>query len=400
MNKKLIIFASLILVLDTVLLVLFGKYYTKQLLVHPFFYAHDLVLFALTTLCLPYFKFTKRIKSIEALFLIAFLYLIFSFYKIGFQSSYIIIRQFMLFGYGFLIYIIMNRIFNLEIVNKKFINYVIYFGFFCFVVQCLYVGHLFLNENYNPFFQRNYFSPAIILGLLVTASYPLVYISNVYLKHTLFFIVFVAALTTGHDSTYVALVCVYFAYWFLKIPKSKKIILVSSLLILIICTFIFAPSFSDVNMQWRLLFWKESFFRTANNYFVFGDGFGIQYASDQTIVKLENVFSRFSNPPTFKGDDKYFCAPHNSFISMVINLGILSLLLLIYSIKDVFLNKNLLMDKDILFLSLSLLGIVVFSSFNVVLELPHSSSIFWIVFFGLLFKISEKSGLSKNKAEL
>ncbi len=400
MNKKLIVVASLILVLDTVFLVLFGKYYTKQLLIHPFFYAHDLVLFALTALCLPYFKFTERRKSIESLFLIAFLYLIFSFYKIGFQNSYIIIRQFMLFGYGILIYIIMNRVFSLEIINKKFINYLIYFGVFCFVVQLFYVAYLFIDKNYNPFFQRNYFSPIIILGLLVTASYSLVYISNVYIKHTLFFIVFIAALTTGHDSTYVALVCVYFVFWYLKFSICKKIILVSSLVLLVICVFIFVPSFSDVNMQWRLIYWKETFFRAANSYFIFGDGFGTQYALDETIVKLDNVFAGLPNPPVFKGDDKYVSAPHNSFISMVINVGIISLLLLIYSIKDIFLNKNLLMDKDILFLSLSLLGIVVFSSFNVVLELPHSSSIFWIVFFGLLFKISENSGLSKNKAKL
>lgn len=58
------------------------------------------------------------------------------------------------------------------------------------------------------------------------------------------------------------------------------------------------------------------------------------------------------------------------------------------------------MDKEILFLSLSLLGIVVFSSFNVILELPHSSSIFWIVFFSLIFKLSEKSESSSSKGEL
>ena len=336
MNKKLIIVASLILVLDTVFLVLFGKYYTKQLLVHPFFYAHDLVLFALTALCLPYFKFTKRIKSIESLFLIAFLYLIFSFYKIGFQNSYIIIRQFMLFGYGILIYIIMNRVFSLEIIKNKFINYLIYFGVFCFLVQLFYFAYLFIDKNYNPFFQRNYFSPIIILGLLVTASYPLVYIRNVYLKHTLFFIVFIAALTMGHDSTYVALSFIYFAFWFLKASIRKKTILVSCLVLLAICIFIFVPSFSDLNMQWRLLFWKESFFRAANNFFVIGDGFGTQYALDETIVKLNNVYAEFSNPPIIKGEDKYFCAPHNSFISMVINIGALPLLLLIYSIKDIF----------------------------------------------------------------
>ena len=57
------------------------------------------------------------------------------------------------------------------------------------------------------------------------------------------------------------------------------------------------------------------------------------------------------------------------------------------------------MNKEVLFLSLSLLGFVVFSSFNVILELPHSSSIFWIVFFGLIFKLSNKIELPTNKRE-
>ena len=317
MYKKVTLLIALILALDLTLLMLFGRTYTKLLIIKPFFYAHDLVMLIMVFLSIPYFKFTKRIKSIEWLFGIAILYLFYSLFSLGVDKAYIILRQFMLFGYGIFIYIVLNRIFSLRIIENNFTQYIIYFGFLCFTVQVLYVIYLLLFKDYNPFFQRNYFSPIIILCFLVTASYVFTYIKNSYLKHVLFALIFLIALTTGHDSTYLSLVLLYFTYLFLHFNLKYKVISVTILLLMLIGVFVFVPSFTDLNMQWRVLFWKESFLRSANNYFVFGEGFGIQYASDTTIVKLNNIFSGFESFPKLKEDNKYLTAAHNSFISMI-----------------------------------------------------------------------------------
>ena len=61
-------------------------------------------------------------------------------------------------------------------------------------------------------------------------------------------------------------------------------------------------------------------------------------------------------------------------------MGLFVLLLVkpyIKGIKNlVFANKN----KSLNFLIVSLLGISTWASFNVILELPHSSLVFWIIY--------------------
>ncbi len=378
----------------------FGKNYTQLLLVQPFFYAHDLLLLILSLISLLNYKYFNRIKSLEVLFIIIILYLLYSFIKPDFVSVQIVLRQFMIFGYGLLLYLIMNALFSLKKIREEVATYLAYFGIACLSIQILYVFYYLLLKGENPFFERNYFSPIIILGLFIIASFILVKIQNKYLKHILFLFVFLISFSTGHDSTYLSLALIYFSYLFILSSKTYKIILSMFLLIGVIMMFVFLPSFADVNVKWRLMFWKDSLSQITDNFLIFGDGFGLQYASDETILNLNNLFSNIPYGPQILGDDKYLCAPHNSFLTMAIHIGILSIILLFFPIKNLFYNKTLIMDKEILFLSLSLLGIVVFSSFNVILELPHSSSIFWIVFFSLIFKLSEKSESSSSKGEL
>ncbi len=402
MKKIAIVVISILLLLDLACLIVFGNSYTKLLLLPPFFFAHDVLLFVLTVGSIWFINKDNRIKSVEIVFVLAIIYLIISFFRLGFDfdRSYLLIRQFMIFGYGLSIYIILNSLFGDMLVKKNSVKAIIYFGFLCITIQVVYVLYLFVFRASDVFFERNYFSPITILGFFVAGSYILVNVKGKLLKNALFLLVFLMSFSVGHDSTYLSLALIYFAYLFIKSSKKYKIILSSFLLIVVIAVFVFIPSFTDINVQWRLMFWKDSLLRIANNYFIFGDGFGIPYASDETISKLNELFPDTLHSPRIIGNEKYFSAPHNSFLSMAIHIGILSLILLFYPIKTIFCNKTLIMDKEILFLSLSLSGIVIFSSFNVVLELPHSSSIFWIVFFGLIFKLSEKSELPTNKKEL
>lgn len=396
MDKKLAWFISIALVMDLALLALFGKSYTTLLLIKPFFYAHDLVLLTIGILSIPYFRFKQRIKSVELFFGISCVYLIYSCLKLSLEDSYYILRQFMLFGYGILIYFILNRLTSLDNTYKNFVKYLIYFGVFCFIVQVLNITYAIVLKSNVPILHKYYYSPIIMLGLVLMGSYVLINIKNTYLKHILFLLVFFTSLTTGHDSLYLSLGLVYFSYLFLKVNRSQRVILTLCLLTAGVCVFAFVPTFTDVNMEWRFLFWKDSLAKVIDNYVILGDGFGIQYASDETVSQLNDLFSWPINGPQIVGDGKYLCAPHNSFISMLLHIGILSIILLIYPLKTLFSNKRLQMDNEILFLFLSLLGIVIFCSFNVILELPHSSSLFWIVYFVLVFKLND----NKNQNEL
>jgi hypothetical protein len=402
MKNKTIIVISFLFLLDLFFLIVFGKSYTKLVLFPPVFYIHDVILLLLAVTGIWFIKNENRIISVEMVFLIAILYLIISFFRIDFDldRSYLLIRQFMLFGYGLLVYIIVASLLGEIFIKKNGTKIIMCFGLICVAFQVVYIVYLFSIGCSKGLSERNYFSPIIMMGLFVTASYALVNIESKSLKNCLFFLIFLVSFSTGHDSTYLSLTLIYFSYMFVISSKKYKLMLSILFLAGIIMFFIFLPSFSDVNAQWRLIYWKDSLLKIANNYFVFGDGFGIQYASDVTISKLNDLYPDTPNSPRIKGVAKYVTAPHNSFLSMAIHIGILSIILLFYPIKNIFYDKYLIMDKEILFLALSLLGIVVFSSFNVILELPHSSSIFWIVFISLIFKLSDKRESSSNNREL
>lgn len=402
MKKKAVIIISILFLFDLTCLAIFGKSYTKQILLAPYLYAHDTVLIALTACCVGFNNKVHRIKSFEILSVVAIAYLIISFIRINFDiaQSYLPIRQFMIFGYGICIYIIMNALFSVMLIKENSAKIIMYFGGLCIVAQVIYALYLFLGQSSHVFFERNYLSPIIIMGFFIAASYVLTYVNGKLIKHGLFLLVFLMSFSTGHDSTYFGLILIYFSYLFIINSRKYKLVLSAFLLLGIMAVFVFLPSFTDVNVQWRLIYWQDSLIRIANNYFILGDGFGVPYVSDETILELNALFPGIQHSPVIIGEEQYLTAPHNSFMTMAIHLGLLSLVLLFYPLKNLFCNKKLIMGREILFLSLSMLGIVVFSSFNVVLELPHASSIFWIILFVLIFKLSEKVELPSHKSKL
>ena len=185
----------------------------------------------------------------------------------------------MLFGYGIYLYIIMNVLFSIEVIEKNIIKWIIYFSMTSIVVQMIYIFYLFTFYSSTVFFDRNYFSPIIVMGFFVTASYILSQTSNIRIKHLFFLMLFLVSFSIGHDSVYLSLGLIYFTYLFIISKKKHRIRLALTLFVIIIIIFIFLPSFTDVNAQWRFVFWKDSLIKIANNYFIFGEGFGIPYAS-------------------------------------------------------------------------------------------------------------------------
>ena len=399
MKIKLAFFSSSLLILDFLLLVLLGKTYTKYLIVSPYIYAHDaiLLLAALSPL-IWYNKHSNRQKSVELLFLLALIYLFSSLFKIDFEiinKGYYTYRQFMLFGYAMLMYVILKHLYAFKKAPFYFIRSIYFFGSFCFIVQVLYVIYYYFIEGHHPFFERNYYSPMIIMGLFVFASYVLVKVSNKYLKIFLFVFTFFISFSTGHDSVYLSLLIISFVYLFLKGKRKIRFIYVVVIIVIGLFVMMFVPSFTDVNMRWRMIFWRDCLIRVSNNYLIFGDGFGIPYVRPETINDLNNLMLSYGHNVQIIGDEKYLVAPHNSFLSMLLHTGILSILFLLYPLIKLFHSSISLKDKKTLFLLLSLTGMAVFSFFNVILELPHSSSIFWLVYFILTFKLTKESESSE-----
>lgn len=159
-----------------------------------------------------------------------------------------------------------------------------------------------------------------------------------------------------------------------------------TVLILVVLLFVLLPSFTDVNAHWRLIYWQAVVEQIVENYFILGDGFGIQYISDETIEKLNQLMISKGHINTLITEgEKYTTGAHNSFLSFAQHLGLLSVFLLFYPliirIKDLKIRDN----TDLIFLILSISGMSVFSFFNVILELPHSSSLYWMVFFALIY---------------
>jgi hypothetical protein len=149
------------------------------------------------------------------------------------------------------------------------------------------------------------------------------------------------------------------------------------------------PSFTDVNAHWRLIYWQAVVEQIVENYFILGDGFGIQYISDKTIEKLNQLMISEGHVYTvITEEEKYTTGAHNSFLSFGQHLGLASLFLLFYPLVIGIKGLKIRDNTNLIFLLLSISGMSVFSFFNVILELPHSSSFYWIVFLILIYYIN------------
>lgn len=403
MKNYISIFLGFLFVLDLIFLICFGEAYSKFSLRGQAIYLHETILllvgigavFLIT-------KENKRIISIEIMFGVAILYLFIAILKNNGDldiQMYYIVRQFMIFGYGILLYLIVINIYAFKEIEKGIAKFLGFFGILCVAIQVMYIFYYIIAYQNLPFFERNYYSPMVIMGLIVASGYILAKEKNPYLKHLFFLGIFIISLSVGHDSMVLSIGLVYFIYFFLRAGKRLKIITLLMLVGSIISLIAFVPSFADVNAQWRMLYWKEILLRLTDNYFIFGDGFGVPYVSAETADRLNTLMTSNGHDVQILADDKYLIAPHNSFLTMTVHLGILPILLLIYPLLRLIKNKWALQDKEILFLFLSLVGVTVFSSFNVILELPHSSQVFWIVYFVLIFKLEKRIELPPVKAK-
>lgn len=393
MKNKIAIFSASFLILDFLALLIFGELYSKYA-VYEIINLHSLILVLIAIVSLIFInKSSYRVISSELLIALSVLYLLYSYVKLP-NNVYYIIRQFMIFGYAILIYIITKNLYSYRKFSDFVLKFIICIGFLSMVIQVIYIVYL-LKQDIQPFFQRYYYSTMIIMGIFIFTSYVLIFIKKLYYKLILSSFALIISFSVGHDSAYLGVIIIIFTYFF--IHSKFKLLIVTGSLFCLVLIFIYFPSFGDVNVKWRLLYWKASLSQVLDNYLILGNGFGMPYSSTETFDKLNNLMISTGHPRiTFEGEQLYSVAPHNSFITMLIHVGISSILLLLYPLFYLFKTKILQENKDVLFLFLSLIGISIYVFFNVILELPHTSSIFWFVYFILVYKIKDVKKVFRN----
>ncbi len=380
-------------------LLFFGKSYTKTEII-PFLYLHDIALGFLFVFSL-FFKSQQRIKPVELLLLFAVLYLVVSFvFEFNEEGLwYIYLRQFMLFGYLGLTYTIAKALLGFKNGLKILLQLILLIAVLSAIIQFLFSLWLYFKTGNSPFFVRNYFTPLVIPGLIALTAYFLTTLKNPG-KQFVFVLLFILSLTFGHDSAYLSLIAVYIIYYFLKVSKYLKIGIILFFLLILVVLFLAVTTFTDVNMYTRLIYWGDTLgYMIADGTIFIGRGFGIPFLEESTLERINNLVingQQASRIPEEMG--KYVVAPHNSFITMIIHLGILPLVFLVYPLKRLFVIKNLKENKNHLFLLLALVGNCVWAFFNVILELPHSASFFWLIYFSLVFSLNTNKKTETNES--
>jgi hypothetical protein len=226
---------------------------------------------------------------------------------------------------------------------------------------------------------------------MVSGAYVLIYQKNILRKVGLFALILFISVTLGHSSAFLSVFVLLFVYFILVSKWQIKLTTLAVLAISIWGFLLYFPQFSDHNSKWRLLFWKETIKESVMVYYgVLGHGFGVPFVSQEAIPKFREQldYNIFEHQPK----EQLLSPMHNSFITIIFHVGLLPGLLILIPLWPAFqylfkrnrLNNNTKLD----FLMLSLAGSMVWASFNVVLELPHSSAFFWLIYFSLIYEVN------------
>jgi len=149
----------------------------------------------------------------------------------------------------------------------------------------------------------------------------------------------------------------------------------------------FSPRFHDANAMWRIYYWmmvsKKIFIK---NFAILGNGFGVPYADKNIAYFLQVVHG--ATTKLGDGIKGYLIPFHNSFLTIAFHIGLLPSLLLYYPFVKFVRNSSFYFkDRQMKYLFICLIGLSVWCSFNVILELPHSSLFYWLIYFLALHKM-------------
>ena len=394
---KLFSVESLIIIFFIVLLLL-GKGFTKYNIVGPI-YLHDLSLGIITILALNRGKLKLRFLPLITLMVIACVYLAISVSFFGLKGPYLLMafRHFNLFLYLICCYLIFNSLIltNGDLYKPiSLIKLVAYLSVYLQVVYLL-IGYMFI-EGFSIFqpLDYNYFSPLTVMGIIVYGALVMAYEKNAAVRFGKFFFVTLLSTTVGHSSAFLALFVILLIYFFVRITPKQRIIavIIAGGLILLL---LFLPQFRDANAGWRLLYWRHILIESVKTkYLLFGSGFGKPFMTHDYAVYVHHVLGSPAMIEEYYPFASYLSPPHNSILTIVFHIGLIPTLLFFLPLKEPF--KQLMVrsvsdDRVKNFLLYALVGCFIWISFNVILELPHSSTYFWLLYLttAAYFKVSK-----------
>jgi hypothetical protein len=373
---------------------IFGKQFTTFHIVGPL-HLSDLVL-AILAISGLVLIIVKKITlplywPLFGLLGISFIYLIYSFSAALGPLNYII-RHYALFIYLGLSFIIFYSFADDE-KQKINVRFILLMGILALVSQILFHGYNFATVEgyYTQLFSRfNYWTELVMPGLVIIEVWALCFLKKNALKIITALSVLFLSTTLGHASAFLACFVPIIIY-FLLIFKIKHWIIITSVIVSMVSLFIFLPQFSDVNAMWRILYWREILKEGFLNYYgVFGHGFGgafITESMNQTFLNELGSIHFDVNP-----EEKFLTPMHNSFVTIMFHIGIIPGLLIFVPLKNAFqwaFNYKIEHAASKKFLFLSFMGFVVWASFNVILEMPHSSAFFWFIYFSVLYEFRD-----------
>ncbi len=374
------------------LLLLFGKEFSKFHVIGSF-YLYD-ILFLLLAGGSAIAFFRKRqpliVWPILLILSVSVLYLVYSWFSDAGPLNYII-RQ-----YGMFVYLGGMYLIFFSFINKGFnefnIRFIAVMGIGAFILQ---IGYHLYNFVITPSFSSgffsdfNYYSLLQVMAMFVFEAYALVYIKK-WWKWALIAVVLFLSLTMGHHSSVIlATLAVLGGYFFMRTNTIVKIALSIGAVAGLFALYNFVPEyFQDHNSLWRLIYWKYALKDIIlTNYGLIGHGFGVKYVNQEVMDALRTMIQS----PWFevRPEEQYVTPMHNSFITIGFHIGLVFVFLLIVPVQKAFAyffnrkSKEISSKKD--FMVLALLGVIVWTNFHVVLELPHSSSFFWLIYFSTVY---------------
>jgi hypothetical protein len=365
-------------------LICFGTGFSKFHVIGPL-YLHDLVLLIATIAVLISPPAKLPFLPVLIVSAISLLYLIVSLFTSTAPFT-IIIRQYAIFGYMICYYLLYLKSFRGSD-HELEVKFLIRTGILCLGIQAIFILYRFVN-GLSILADYNYFTPITVLGIVVAATYFLVFIDNLFYKVCFFGLALVLSLSTGHSSAFLSVFTVGAFYLFFRSTHISKMIIIVLIVLAVFSLYIFLPQFQDVNAGWRLITWEYTISNMVNqNFGLIGEGFGVPYFDDYLINKLfvEVGGTGFFGPANV--DEPYLSSVHNSYLTICFSIGLLPGLLILYPFYKMFFylaTRRYKGTREADFLFLSLIGLSVWVSFNQILEVPHSTGLFWLVYFASL----------------
>jgi len=389
-----------------IVLLLFGKEFTKWQVVGPL-YAHDLFLLIVIAVAFLSRRIMRpSFPALQLLMIIGVIYLVYSIVtRAGKEVDLtLILRQFAIILYLIFAWILWSLLVRSSADLLQAVSLIKAVGLVSIILQIGFLIYKYLTDAAFSLLSPsdyNYLSPLIVFGIICFAAYALVYLRDGFLRMLLVAVSFFAAVSTGHSSAFLAVAIMLMLYFVLRLRPAHRM---SAILIgiLIVASFLLLPQFTDPNASWRLLFWKHILRRSVTEgYLLFGHGFGAQYMTHDYAVYINDLMHSNIMLDEYFPRASYLNPPHNSVLSLVFHLGLIPALLFFLPLKIYF--RELLFvkrppDKDGLFLILAFSGCLVWICFNVILELPHSAIFFWLVYFTTVTYLNQNKRIESTEA--